>query len=244
MKRFGASTLVLAVVSALLLFSGCGRPVFTDLVRQRYALTAVDLRRIQFFTSDEIVLSRELDDQEKSVSGNELAIRGGVRIEEVVIPSRTPCVAVRVEGNFVLVSFAPNQPDRSLWFGLRHTDGDAPTDGRPYVLMPLSNSANEKEPFKPEFTKGFLVTYGGRKFRVKDGKMWSVHLLYDLEESFDQQKIKEEPPGWRINDKAQTPVPAPAAGATSATANVSFPQLPPAPSAPSAPLAADAGIDH
>lgn len=196
--------LALFALTPLLAIAGCGRPAFTDLVRQRYALEEPDLKRIQFFTSDEIVLRRELDDQEKTVTGNAIAIRGGEKIEEIVIPARTPGVAIRVEGrgNLLLVSFASTHPDRALWFGVRHLDGDAPTEGRTYELMPLANPPVETGPFLPEYTKGFLVSYGGRRFRVVDGKMWRAHLLYDLEESFDEDKIKEQPPGWRLTDKA------------------------------------------
>ena len=208
--RIRRASAVAGIVTTLLLCvapgTGCGRPVFTDSVRQRYSLTERDLQRIQFFTSDEIVLRREVDDSSAQTAGNEFAIHGAESVEEVVIPARTPCLAIRVVGNYILVSFAPGRLDRALWFGVRHSDGDAPTEGRSFELMPLANLAAETGDFQPKFTKGFLVAYGGKMYRVVDGKMWSVHLLYELKESFDEHKIKEEAPGWRIDDKARPPL--------------------------------------
>jgi hypothetical protein len=199
----------------------CAKPVLTDTLRERYSLDATDLRRVQLYTSDEIVLRREDNDQEKSISGSGLRIRDGVRLEEVVIRAHTPCVALRVEGPFVLVGFSPQRPDLSLWFGL-DKKGDAPAEGRRYELAALANAPNDATPFVPEHAKGFLVTYGGKKYRVADPRSWSAHLLVDLEQSFARDRVRQEAPGWRLTEKSGSVLPlAPGAANPSAAGSAS-----------------------
>ena len=146
-------------------------------------------------------MQREVGDQSKSGSASGLQIRGGVRIEEIEIPEHTPGVALRVEGDYILVSFSRQHPERALWFGLKKTDDHAVlTDAHDFELVHLENPLVEQGPFHPLWSKGFLVTYAGQKYRVVDGQAWSAHLLYDLDESFAKEKVREEPPGWRLAD--------------------------------------------
>ena len=207
------------VLVAALLLSGvsCSKPVLTDSLRERYALNEADLRHVQLYTSEEIVLRREITGQDKSLSGSELRIRDGVRVEEVVIRAKTPCVALRVEGLFMLVGFSPQRPDLSLWFAL-NTKGEAPPEGRRYEVAALANPPNDPAPFTPVYAKGFLVTYGGQKYRVADERSWGVHLLVDLEESFARDRVRQEAPGWRLSDKpVPSSPPSPASAAPTAT---------------------------
>ncbi len=208
--------------------------MLTDSLRERYALGEADLRRVQLFTSDEIVLRREAAAEERSIGGAELRVRGGVFEEEVLIPARTPCVALRTEGTYVLVGFTPQRPDLSLWFSL-DTKSDPSAEGRRYLLAPIANAYDAPSPLVPETAKGFLVTYGSKKYRVADARSWSSHLLVDLEESFKKNRVRQEPPGWKLDEAP--------GGSVRVKAGASAPPAPPAPSAPSAPSLspADAG---
>jgi hypothetical protein len=199
-KRRVLSALVVSLGLSLLGASCVKSPALTDSLRERYALGESELSRVQLYTSDEIVLRREVTDQERSVAGHELRVRGGLRVEEVVIRARTPCAVLRSEGAFVLVGFSPDRPDLSLWFAL-DTKGEPPPGGRRYSLAPLANASTDPAPLKPVYAKGFLVSYGGKKYRVADGRSWSAHLLVDLDESFAQASVREEPPGWKLGDK-------------------------------------------
>lgn len=204
------SALVFASFAAAI--AACGKPVFTETVRQRYGLERNDFRRVQFFTSDDIVLRREVLAQEKSEHGGELVVRGGVRVEEVVIKKHTPCVALRFEGDYLLVSFSRQVPDRSLWFGIKRKDDSPVVDSRKYQLVALDNPREESVPFAPQFAKGFLVSYGGKKYQIADGAMWDAHLLYEIVESFADERVQEKPPGWKLTDgipPAQPPPPQP-----------------------------------
>ena len=191
------------------MFAACSKAAFTDAIRQRYALSDSDVARIQYFTSAEIVLQRESDDQIKTVSGNQLAILDGQRIEEVIIPSHTPCIAIRVVPGFIQVSFSPNDTTHTLWFGVKQEQTDAAPEGRMYELVHLTNPAVEAT-FEPHYSKGFLITYAGKIYHLSDPRMWSVHLLYDMDESSGETTVKESPPGWRLSDQPHGASPAPA----------------------------------
>lgn len=224
----------ISIALACCALAACAKPALTDVVRQQYGLTAEDVRKMQLFTSEQIVLRREVGGQEKVSEKSGLALVDGTRIEEVVIPRHTPCVALRVEGDYILAGFSPSHPERALWFGIKQSAADAPSGGRRFELVQLENDPFEPPPFQPRFSKTFLVTYAGRKYHLADAAMWNAHLVYDLDESSKREKLQEEPPGWRISDRPPPPIPQ------------SKPTPPPAPSAsaaptPATPDSADAG---
>lgn len=207
---------------------GCGSPAWSEAVRARYSLSSEEVRRVQFFTSGEIVLRREVGGQEKVVGNDGLQVRDDVRVEEIVIPAKTPCVALRVERDHILVSFSRRHPDQALWFGVKPGDSSLAPEARRFELVPLANALVESGPFNPEVSKGFLLTYGGKKYRLADGKGWTVHLLYQIDEQFEKDRTREEPDGWRVRDGVTPKVP-------SASAPSALPALPPPPSDGGAP---------
>jgi len=193
-----AAAIGLASVTAFGATACAKPPVLTDSLLERYNLAASDLRHVQLYTSEEIVLRRETTAHERSLSNAELHVNGGMRVEEIVIPSRTPCVALRTEGNFLLVGFVPNRPDLSLWFEL-DTKSEPSAQGRRYTLAPIANAPNERAPLV--ISRGFLVQYGGKKYRVADARSWASHLLVDLDESFARDRIRVQTPGWKLSEK-------------------------------------------
>lgn len=196
---------LLSAVAAIFLLAGCAKPAFTEAVRVRYGFTDAELKRLQFYTSDKIVLRREVIEQKRAASENALAIRDEVRIQEVVIPAGTPGVAIRVEGDAILVSFSREHPNRALWFGLKkRADGES-TEPLRYELLPIEVGAETSGDDNPRYAKGFLVTYGSEKYHVADGKMWSVHLLYELDEKFADNVVREKAPGWRLSEGTSRP---------------------------------------
>lgn len=198
LSRRGLSVALLVV--GLLPLTGCSRPAFTLGARERFSLTPGDIRRLQFFTSGEIVLRRELSAQETASSREGLVIRDGTVVEEILIPMRTPCVALRVEGDFLLVGFAHQDPSRSLWFAIKNRSEDTtPHEERRFELVHLENAFDEPGPFEPRYAKGYLLSYGGQKYQIGDGKMWDVHLLYE-EGSHIRKHVTETPPGWKQSE--------------------------------------------
>jgi hypothetical protein len=197
---FGRYVAVSSAAAFAILTVGCGQATFTRAVRDRYGLSAEDVGRLQFSTSEEIVLQREISVQKKERRGSELAIEDGVRIEQIVIPAHTPGVALEVVPSFILVSFSRQTPGHALWFGLGPSgpDDGTPTDTRPFLLATLENEPVDAPPFAPRWSKGFLVTWGGEKYRVAHGR--GAFLTYDMDESFASEKVKQQPPGWRLTE--------------------------------------------
>jgi hypothetical protein len=192
-----ASWLRWLLLLACLLLVGCGKPAFTLGARERFNLSPTDIRRLQLYTSGEIILRREVSAQESASSDKGLVIRDGTVVEEIVIPMRTPCVALRVEGDFILVGFSRESPARSLWFGIKsRTEDVTPHEERRFELVHLENALDEPPPFEPRYAKGYLLSYNGQQYQIADGKMWDVHLLYD-EGSHIQKRVVETPPGWK-----------------------------------------------
>lgn len=178
----------------------CGKPAFTLGTRERFNLSPVDLRRLQFFTSGEIILRREVPAPESATAGNTLVIRDGALVEEIVIPMRTPCVALRVEGDYILAGFSRESPAKSLWFTVKSRTQDVtPHEDRRFELVHLENPVDEPPPFEPRYAKGYQLTYNGQQYQIADGKMWDVHLLYE-EGSHIRKRTTETPPGWKQSD--------------------------------------------
>jgi hypothetical protein len=229
--RWGAAVVGLLLGAALVV--GCGKPAFTLAVRDRYSLGPADIQHLQFFTSGEIVLRREIASQERAQAGNELVVRDGLTVEEVVIPMRTAGVALRAEGDYLLISFARQRPDHALWFeAKRHGEEIMPLEERRYELVHLENGPNEPGPFVPRYSKGYQLTYGGHQYQIADKRMWDVHLLYD-EYSADRKRVREEPPGWKISDGVppeqppSPPAPPPAPMPAPPSASAPLPAPPP-----------------
>lgn len=179
-----------AVCMAVCLLGACGHTPFTKTIRERHALTADHLRHIQFYISGEIVLQRQLPVQRREVVDSELEIRDEMQIERVVIKRGTPGVAVRVEGDHVLVSFTKGRPERSVWFSLKEDTGR-------YTLSHLM-AKHDTQPFTAKFSPGFQVQYNGKEYAVARDETWNVFLAYDESHTFDDNEDVEKPGGWSL----------------------------------------------
>lgn len=203
MRAVASAALALIACIAI---SGCSKAAFTQGVREQFGLTREDLRRIQFFNSDTIVLQREVEAQSRSLKDNELVMRGGVLVEQVKVSERTPCVALRVEGDFMLMGFSPKDPRAALWFRAQRDDDLERAPERRYELVALDNPLVESGAFEPRYSKGFLVTWGGAEYHVTAGR--EAYLLYDLDHDFERDMVEQSAPGWRLSEQAAPRTPA------------------------------------
>lgn len=215
MRGWSAAACALAGLAALA--GGCAKPAFTLAARERLALSPHELRRVQFYTSGEIVLRRDATLPRQAPEGRgALVVDEVMTLEEVVIAAGTPCVALRVETDFILCGFRPDSPESALWFSSRRNGEEVlPLDEKRYELTHLENSFFDAEPtFAPRYAKGFLYTWNNASWQLADARMRQVHLLYD-EGGFARSKLRERPPGWRVTGPA-LPEPVGAEGASSA----------------------------
>ena len=86
----------LTILFSSVYFTSCGptyRP-FTAELQEQNRWTEDELKHIQFYLSNDIVLRRNLSRGESVIEGGKIRIKEGQRIEEVVIKEGTPGVLV------------------------------------------------------------------------------------------------------------------------------------------------------
>ncbi len=105
-----------------LLFASCATKVpFTSDIQNEYKFSEERLKKVQFYTSDEIVLIKTKQDGDVAILDGKLLIRNEKNVEKVVIKKNTPCVLEQVvESNKFLFSFEYGK-DRVLLFGNNST---------------------------------------------------------------------------------------------------------------------------
>lgn len=188
-RSFSARTLLALTLSMLSL--SCARPTWTADIRDRYGLSNDEIKHVQFFTSGKIKLRREEPYQERKIVNNQLLIQDRLRVDDVVLGRGTPGVALRVEGDHILVSFSRERPERALWFSRKKN-----SKGR-YELSHLSVALDE-QPFVERYSPGFMVRYAGREYRVLDSDYFHVFLTYEDPQNFDEGVNTDKPKGWRL----------------------------------------------
>ena len=84
----------------------------------KYQLSAQDLTQIQFFNSQDIVLTRyENSQQNKSTTNGTLSLQTGNQVDQVIIRANTPGKVVKqLENGAIAVSFEPDD-NKYLIFG-------------------------------------------------------------------------------------------------------------------------------
>jgi len=124
---------------------------FTRDLKQKLEVQNIDLKQVQFYVDQKLILNRNLGAQDLSVRNGVVKLSDGKYINEVVIPSLTPGVCVGTDNDKVLVSF--EKGNSYLAFG----------PGSGYT-------ANEFVLYGTEWRLGTtMVTYDSEKFRARCG---------------------------------------------------------------------------
>lgn len=155
----------LAIAVALLSLGACSPRLtpFTERLYDENRFTEVDLKKIQFYLSDDIVMRREFSSSDSRIEGGTIRMVGGRQVEEIVIPRGTPGVFLfSPKADRFAISFEAEGEDRYLMFG-----PNPKADGR-FVL--LASDWNRRQG---------TVTYEGRKFEVDASSAWA-NLMVDL----------------------------------------------------------------
>lgn len=136
---------------------------FTQRMYDEYSWTESELKRIQFYVSDNIVLRRQLTGGQSEIISGEIKVIDGREVEEIVIRRNTPGVLLFLpRENRFAVSFEADGDDRYLIFGPN------PKAGNRYALL-----ASEWR------RRTGTVSYEGRKFQV-DASNAFASLMVDL----------------------------------------------------------------
>lgn len=128
MKRIFFS-LAITAVALLVMVSGCSRHAsvakspkdtayipFTKQLKQRIENNHLDIKKVQFFVDQRLVLRRSMGAQKNDIKSGVILFENGQYINEVIIPRNTPGVCTGITSNGLMVSFEA-QNNNSIEFG-------------------------------------------------------------------------------------------------------------------------------
>ena len=160
------------------LFTSCSKQLtpFTERIQEDFGFHEEDLKRIQFYLSDDIVLERNVGVEESVIEGGKIKVVDGRKVEEVVFEEGTPGVVLFSPKSQRLAISFEEDTDKFLMFGPN------PKLGGRYVL--LAKDWNRRVG---------KVTYNGRTWRTNSESALSS-LLVDLDAysdiSYESKKVK------------------------------------------------------
>jgi hypothetical protein len=170
----------------VLLFAACS-PTLTTFTRDIYTeqnLSDSDLKQIQFFLSEDLVLYRYLDEKGNfEINDGSLRIKNGRKTQEVVIKAGTPGVFIsRPKEDLFAISFESGDDSRYLMFGPN------PKNGGIYELR-----ASEWK------KRTGVVTYANEKFEVYSD--YIPRLMVDLKKSRTDKYERTRAGGRKVGTK-------------------------------------------
>jgi len=162
MRRIFMMTLSLAAMSFLFScgsskkLSRNGYVPFTRDLKLKLEKDNIDLKQVQFYVDQKLILSRNLGDQKVEVSSGVVKLENGKFINEVIVPAFTPGVCEGTESDKLMVSF--EKGNNNLAFG----------PGSGYTF-------NEYVLYGTEWRNGTAaVTFDSNKFRARCGTCQDV----------------------------------------------------------------------
>ena len=159
-------------------------PQLTPFTRSLYdeqRFTDSDLKRIQFYLSEDLVLYRYLDEKgDYEINDGAVKVRNGRKTEEVVIKRGTPGVFIkRPDADHFAISFEDGADARFLMFGPNKKN-----DGRYELLASEWNRRSGS------------VTYANKKFQTYSDAI--PKLLVDLKKTQYSQTKRTRASGRKV----------------------------------------------
>ncbi len=162
--------LTLLLVFATFLLTGCGPKLspLTQRLIEDQEWAQPELQRIQFYLSEDLVLTRELRSGGTTITRGQVKLVDGREVEEVVFKARTPGVfTFQPKTNRIAISFESNN-DNYLVFGPN------PKNGNRYTLL------------ASDWTRSSgTVNYAGKEWRVSSSDAFA-NLLIPIKEIRDR----------------------------------------------------------
>lgn len=78
---------------------------FTKELRQRVLNSNLDIKKIQFFVDQQLVMKRSLGSEKADVKSGEILFEKGEYVNEVIVPAFTPGVLETINGDRMKISF-------------------------------------------------------------------------------------------------------------------------------------------
>jgi hypothetical protein len=146
---------IISFITAALFLCSCANKVpFTSSLKAKYDIGEKTLKKIQFYTSKEIVLVQSSGNAYLYTADGKIIVNNKSDVKRIVIPKNTPCTIERVvDSDRVIVAFEYGE-DKSLVFGVNQVgyysmfakkwngkDGEVEYNNLSYSTMNNSGSA-------------------------------------------------------------------------------------------------------
>lgn len=161
------------IASALfILISSCKTLIpFTENLKVENKWTDNELKSIQFYNSNTIILHRELNSNETGIEAGKIKMIDGKEVEEIIIQSKTPGIVSALPQNKIAISFELDD-SHFLVFGV-----DEKRNNRYYLRL--------KE--KYDSKTGAKVTYNDKVYQISNGSLNSF-LMVNLKKINREQR--------------------------------------------------------
>ena len=166
----------------VLLATSCSKTLtyFTDDLYDQNQWSESDLKRIQFYVSEDIRLERVYDAGGSNIEDGQIKIKSERKVDEVIITKGTPGVLVfSPNSNRFALSF-DEDPDKYLMFGPNEK-----ARGR-YVLLA-----------KKWKKRGGIISYGGVDYRTTSDSAYAA-LMVDISKARKTSKRSDKASGRRV----------------------------------------------
>ncbi|HQW13016.1 MAG TPA: hypothetical protein PK076_10210 [Saprospiraceae bacterium] len=148
----------------ILLFTACStstRTVFSQKFYKNSGLSAEDLKKVQFYVDRDIILERSIDQGSTMIEGGKVLIKGGKKIQEVIIRSGTKGVLTYMpKDDRMGISFDAKNADNYLMFGPN------PKNNNRYTLLAENWNKNYG-----------VISYGGAKWTTSASAATATLLI-------------------------------------------------------------------
>ena len=144
--------LPLIIIIAVFFFTACSPLVpYTNAVKEKYQITDDEVKKIQFYTSEDIILFKKESSGNKETSKGELIVSSGVNEERLLIKKGTPCVVEKVIGTDKLALSFETGEGKYLIFGssgANQTYYASQGSGNTYIVFKLKSFSKYKSSTK------------------------------------------------------------------------------------------------
>ena len=178
-----APNLLVFAALSLFLLSSCSSKLtyFTEDLYREQGWSDSDLKQIQFYISQNVVLKRELTGGSSEIISGKIRVENGSQIEEVVIPKGTPGTFLfSPKDNRFAVAFEDGSDKRYLMFG------PSPKYSDRFVMLASDWSRRNGK-----------VTYDGKQWRVGSESAYAA-LLVDMKKVNKYDRNSRTAKGRRV----------------------------------------------
>lgn len=175
---------LLASLITILILTGCATKVpFTTKLRNDFNLTDEKLKKVQFYTSETIILERKNSSNQVSTTGESgtLVSSSSSSSERIIIPANRPCIFdTRADDGSVAIRFEMGN-GKVLYFDERQNI----SNGRFYLVANWNNGKGE-------------LDYGGSVYYAVRGSA-AAYLMVKLKNYKKQMREDRVVKGLKVN---------------------------------------------